>query len=152
MLNSASLNHARMLVVYLLDNPLSEHRSPKDFKDCFSHVFGDVSLLLAAATHPHFRMPAVLRLSTTLTGTVKATLISEMKSLIGANLQSSDSNNEEDNEQDFFKVKFIFKRMRIWLSSFKFILKILLSPTFYLVISLRIEHCQLIAIDESEIH
>ena len=70
-LNLASLNHARMLVVYLLDNPLSEHRSPKGFKDRFSHLFGNVYLLLATATHPHFRMPAVLRLNATLAGTVE---------------------------------------------------------------------------------
>ena len=42
-LNSASLNHARMLVVYLLDNPLSEQRASKDFKNRFSHLLEDIS-------------------------------------------------------------------------------------------------------------
>ena len=110
-LNSASLNHARMLVVYLLDNSLSEKRAPKGFKDRFLHLFEDMSLLLAMAIHPYFKMPVVLRLNRTLAETVKSTLISEMKSLMEANSQSNESNNENDNEQDFFKVQLIFKRM-----------------------------------------
>ena len=110
-LNSASLNHARMLVVYLLDNPLSEKRAPKGFKDRFLHLFEDICLLLATAIHPHFKMPVILRLNRTLAETVKSTLISEMKSLMEANSQSSESNNEDDNEQDFFKVQLLLKSM-----------------------------------------
>ena len=86
-------------------------RAPKGFKDCFSHLFEDISLLLVTAIHPHFKMPVVLRLNRTLAETVKSTLISEMKSLMEANSQSSESNNEDDNEQDFFKVQLLFKRM-----------------------------------------
>ena len=100
-----------MLVVYLLDNPLSEKRAPKGFKDRLLHLFEDISLLLAKAIHPHFKMPVVLRLNRTLAETVKLTLISEMKSLMEANSQSSECNNEDENEQDFFKVQLIFKRM-----------------------------------------
>ena len=81
-LNSAGLNHTRMLVLYLLDNPLSEQRAPKGFEDRFSYLFGDISSLLATAIHPHFRMPVVLRLNRALAETVNSTLISEMKSLM----------------------------------------------------------------------
>ena len=97
-----------MLVLYLLDNPLSEQRAPKDFKDRFSHLFGNISLFLAAAIHPHFKMPVILRLNTTLAVTVKPTLISEMKSLREANSQISESNNDDDNKQDFFKMQLVF--------------------------------------------
>ena len=119
-MNSAGLNHARMLVLYLLDNPLSEQRAPKGFKDRFSHLFGDISLLLATAIHPHFRMPVVLRLNRTLAETVKSTLISEMKSLMKANSQSSESNNDDYNEQDFFKMQLVFKRISNPVKRFQF--------------------------------
>ena len=107
-LNSAGLSYTRMLVLYLLDNPLSEQRAPKGFKDRFSHLFGDISSLLATAIHPHFRMPVVLRLIRTLAETVNSTPIFEMKSLMQANSQS---NNDDDNEQKFFKVQLVFTRM-----------------------------------------
>ena len=107
-LNSATLNHARTLVVYLLDNPLSQQRAPKGFKARFAHLFGDLSLLLATAVHPQFRMPVVLRISSTLAETVQSTLISDMKSMIEADVQSSESNNDDDDERDFFKVQLLF--------------------------------------------
>ena len=90
------------------------------------------------AIHPHFRMPVVLLLNRTLAETVKPTLISEMKSLMEANLQSSESNNDDDNKQDFFKVQLIFKRMSNPEKRFQFTLKILLYPTCYLVTLLQI--------------
>ena len=68
-------------------------------------------MLLATAIHPHFRMPVVLRLKKTLAETVKSTLISEMKSVMEAFSQSSESNNDDYNKQDFFKVQLVFKRM-----------------------------------------
>ena len=109
-LNLPGLNHARMLVLYLLDNPLSETRAPKGFKDRFLHLFGDIFLLLATAMHLHFRMPVVLHLNRTLTETAKSTLIFEIKSLMEANLQSSESNNDDDNKQDYFKMHLVFKK------------------------------------------
>ena len=137
-LNSAGLTHARMLVLYLLDNPLSEQRAPKDFKDRFSHLFGDISLLLASAIHPHFRMPVVLCLNRTLAQTVKSILISKMKSLMEANSQSSESKNDDDNKQDFFKVQLEFQRMSNPIKRFQFIIEILLYPIRYLVTLLQI--------------
>ena len=122
-LNLAGLNHARMLVLYLLDNPLSEQRAPQVFKDRFLHLLGDISLFLATAIHPHFRMPAVLYLNRTLAGTMKSTLISEMKSLMEANSQSSESNNDDDNKQDFFEVQLVFRRMNNPVKQFQFHIK-----------------------------
>ena len=110
-LNSAGLNHARMLVLYLLDNSPSEQRALKSFKDRFLNLFEDISLLLAMAIHSHFRMPVVLRLNKTLAKTVKWTLIPEMNSLKEPNSQSSESNNDDHYERDFFKVQLVFKRM-----------------------------------------
>ena len=130
-LNSASLSHPCMLVVYLLDNPLSEQRTSKGFNDRFSYLLRGMSLLLATAIHPHFRMPVVLRLNRTLAETVKSTLISEMKSLVVANSQSSESNNGDDSKQDFFKVQLVFKRMSNPVKRFQFCIKnIALSDLF----------------------
>ena len=112
-----------MLVLYLLDNPLSGQRASKGFKDRFSHLFGDISLFLATAIHPHFRMPVVLRLNRTLAETVKLTLISEVKSLMEANSQSSESNNDDENKHNFFKVLLVFKRMSNPVERFQFYIK-----------------------------
>ena len=108
-LNSAGLNHARMLVLYLLDNSPSEQRALKSFKDRFLNLFKDISLLLAMAIHSHFRMPVALRLNKTLAKTVKWTLIPEMNSLKEPNSQSGESNNDDHYERDFFKVQLVFK-------------------------------------------
>ena len=86
-------------------------RAPKGFKGHFSHLLEDISLLFATAIHLHFRMPVVLRLNKTFAETVMSARICEMKSLMEANSEICESNNENDNEQDFFKVQLIFKRM-----------------------------------------
>ena len=65
----------------------------------------------------------VLRLNRTLAVTVKSTLISEMKSLMVANLQSSESNNDNDNEQDFFKEQLVFKEKSYPVKRFQFYIK-----------------------------
>ena len=99
------------------------------------HLFGHISLLLTTAIHPQFRMLVVLLLNKTHAETVKSTLISEVKSLIGANSQSNESNNEVDNEQDFSKVQLVFRRMSNPVKRFQFYTKNialsdLLSRTF----------------------
>ena len=107
----------------LLNHSLSEQRAPKGFKDRLLRLFGDISLLLATAIHPQFRTPVVLRLKKTLAETVKSTLISEMKSLMEAYSQSSESNNDNHNEQDFVKVQLVFKRMSNPVKRFHFYIK-----------------------------
>ena len=122
-LNSASLNHARMLVVYLLDNSLSKQTALKGSKNHFLHLFGDISLLLETAIHPHFRMPPVLPLKRTVAETVKSTLISKKESLMEAYSQNGESNNDDDNEQDFFKVQLLFKKISKPIKRFQFCAK-----------------------------
>ena len=46
-----------------------------------------------------------------------------MKSWMGANSQSSESNNEGDNEQDFFKMQLVFKKMSNPVKQFQFYIK-----------------------------
>ena len=53
----------------------------------------------------------VLHLNRTFAGTVKSTLISETKSLMEANSQNSESNFENDNEQNFFRVQLVLKKI-----------------------------------------
>ena len=120
-LNSGGLNHACMPVLYLLDNRLSEQKAPKDFKERFSHLFGDVSLLLATALHSHFRMPVVLHLNRTLLATVKSSLIPEMKSLMETNSQSSESSNHDHSEEDFSKCSWYLRERVIRHSGSNFI-------------------------------
>ena len=54
---------------------------------------------------------------------MKPTLISEMKSLMKANSQSSENNNDDYNEQDFFKMQLVFKRMSNPVKRFQFYIK-----------------------------